>query len=281
MLGWGTAAVISLAAFATGLHSASKTPVLGADAGARGHVAAPWPPAQVAARVGPSVVGILNLRRDLDGRLEPAGAGSGVILSPDGAIVTNYHVVEGANALKVSLSDGRTLAARVVGVDPPTDIAVLHVAAHGLTTARWADSGHLSVGEMAIAIGNPMGPGFARTVTVGVVSGLGRSLGLGYAQRAFELIQTDAAINPGNSGGALVDARGNVMGINSVKIAAPGVEGMGLPIPPLMEQPRRWARGRPEGARRASGLGGLGLAPVRPASLDFQCTMITDCTEPV
>ncbi len=231
MLGWGTAGAISLAALLTGMHSATKAPALGAGTAGRAHVAAPWPPAQVAARVGPSVVGILNLRRDLDGRLEPAGAGSGVVLTSEGAIVTNYHVVEGASALRVSLSDGRTLSARVVGVDAPTDIAVVKVPASGLTTVHWADSSRLSVGEMAIAIGNPMGPGFARTVTVGVVSGLGRSLGLGYAQRAFELIQTDAAINPGNSGGALVDARGSVMGINSVKIAAPGVEGMGFAIP--------------------------------------------------
>lgn len=233
-MGWGTAAAISLAAVVSGVHSATQAPVLGAGGANPPRTAAPWPPAQVAARVGPSVVGILNLRRDFDGRLEPAGAGSGVVLSSDGAIVTNYHVVEGASVLRVSLSDGRTLAARVAGVDPPTDIAVLKVPATGLTTARWADSSHLNVGEMAIAIGNPMGPGFARTVTVGVVSGLGRSLGLGYAQRAFELIQTDAAINPGNSGGALVDARGRVMGINSVKIAAPGVEGMGFPIPSLV-----------------------------------------------
>ena len=237
LLGWGTAAVISAAALVTGVHSATHPAAL--HAGARGALpptrgTAPWPPAQVAARVGPSVVGILNLRRDLEGRLEPAGAGSGVVLSDDGAIVTNYHVVEGAAGLRVTLSDGRALPARVVGVDAPTDIAVVKVGARGLRTARWADSSHLSVGEMAIAIGNPMGPGFARTVTVGVVSGLGRSLGMGYAQRAFELIQTDAAINPGNSGGALVDARGDVMGINSVKIAAPGVEGMGLPIPSLV-----------------------------------------------
>ena len=230
-MGWGTAAAISLAAVVSGVHSTTRGPGLHAVGATHETSAGRWPPAQVAARVGPSVVGILNLRRDLDGDLAPAGAGSGVVLSSDGAIVTNYHVVEGANALKVSLSDGRTLAARVVGVDPPTDIAVLKVAATGLTTATWANSARLQVGEMAIAIGNPMGPGFARTVTVGVVSGLGRSLGLGYAQRAFELIQTDAAINPGNSGGALVDARGDVMGINSVKIAAPGVEGMGFAIP--------------------------------------------------
>jgi serine protease Do len=205
--------------------AAAPTAAAGAPA------AAPWPPAQVAARVGPCVVGILTLRRGYDGRLEPAGAGSGLVIRPDGAIVTNFHVVEGADALRVTLSDGRTLPGRVVGVDPPTDIAVLRVAASGLPTPTWADSRRLRVGEMAIAIGNPMGSGFARTVTVGVVSGLGRSLGLGYALRAFELIQTDAAINPGNSGGPLVDAQGRVIGLNSVKIAAPAVESMGFALP--------------------------------------------------
>jgi len=222
--------VLSVAAMVTALRPGEAHGLAPAVA-RHAHAAAPWPPLQVAARVGPSVVGVMNLRRDMEGELTPAGAGSGVILDADGAIVTNYHVVAGAQALKVSLADGRTLPARVVGVDPPTDVAVVKVAASGLPMARWADSSRLQVGEMAIAIGNPMGPGFAHTVTVGVVSGLGRSLGMGYAQRAFELIQTDAAINPGNSGGALVDATGAVMGINSVKIAAPGVEGMGFAIP--------------------------------------------------
>ncbi len=200
---------------------------------ARVAAAAPWPPAQVARRVAPIVVGVTNLRRTPSGTLLPAGAGSGVVYSDGGTIVTNYHVVAGSDALHVTLSDGRTLQAQVVGADPPTDLAVLRVSAH-LTPARWADSSKVEVGSMAIAIGNPMGPGFARTVTVGVVSGLRRSLGAGYAQRAFDLIQTDAAINPGNSGGPLLDADGEVIGINSVKIAAPGVEGMGLPMPSLV-----------------------------------------------
>lgn len=219
-----------IALVATGLEPSALLAPNTQPALARVAVAAVWPPAQVAHRVAPSVVGVTNLRRGPSGTTVPAGSGSGVVFSSDGAIVTNYHVVAGADALQVTLSDGRTLVARVVGVDPPTDLAVIRVGAR-LTPARWADSSRVDVGAMAIAIGNPMGPGFARTVTVGVVSGLRRSLGAGYAQRAFDLIQTDAAINPGNSGGPLLNADGEVIGINSVKIAAPGVEGMGFAIP--------------------------------------------------
>ncbi len=188
-----------------------------------------WPVAAVARRVGPSVVGVINESR-VDGLLRARGSGSGVVYSADGVIVTNEHVVRGASALRVLLPGGRGLPARLLGSDPYTDLAVLKVRARHLVPATFA-SGRLEVGELAVAIGNPMGVGFAGTVTVGVISGLDRQLGLGYAPWALRLIQTDAAINPGNSGGALANASGEVVGIPSVKIVTPGFEGMGFAIP--------------------------------------------------
>ena len=190
-----------------------------------------WPVVGVAEKVMPSVVGVVSYRGAPDGPTLPRGSGTGVIIRPQGYIVTNDHVVRGASVIKVTLADGRTLVARLVGADPLTDIAVLKVEAKGLRPATFVPEKDVEVGELAIAIGNPMGPAFSRTVTVGVVSGLKRSLGAGYAQRAYALIQTDAAINPGNSGGPLVDAEGRVIGINSVKVATPGFESMGFAIP--------------------------------------------------
>ena len=199
-------------------------------------VAAPWPPVAVAREVSPSVVGIVNLQGSPDGPLLARGSGSGLIVRPDGYIVTNDHVVAGANRLKVLLQGGKSYQGRLVGEDPLTDIAVVQIAARGLKAAPLTAHSP-EVGEMAIAIGNPMGLGFARTVTVGVVSGIDRSLGQGYAQRAYGLIQTDAAINPGNSGGPLCDAEGDVIGINSVKISSLGFESMGFAIPTQVVAP--------------------------------------------
>lgn len=193
--------------------------------------AATWPVEDVARRVMPSVVGVLNVQGLPDGPSGPRGAGSGVIVRADGLIVTNYHVVVDASRIRVTLPDGKTVPASVVGLDPLTDLAVIKVGVSHLQPIRFADSSKLRIGQLAIAIGNPLGMNFQRTVTAGVVSGLNRSLGTGYAQRAYALIQTDAAINPGNSGGALVDQDGRLIGINSVKIAAPGFESMGFAIP--------------------------------------------------
>lgn len=192
--------------------------------------AAEWPVVRVARQVTPSVVGVLTFEGTPDGPTLPRGSGSGIVFRPDGVIVTNAHVVGEASSIKVLLANGRALPARVVGIDPMTDLAVLKVDAQHLRPVVFTRR-PVEVGELAIAIGSPMGPGFARTVTVGVVSGVDRWLGYGYAQRAFDLIQTDAAINPGNSGGPLVDAEGQVIGLNSVKVAAPGFEGMGFAIP--------------------------------------------------
>lgn len=193
------------------------------------------PTVRAAAAVGPSVVGITNkaVARDFfNNPVESQGVGSGVIFKNDNGksyIVTNNHVVDGANELIVSLADGRSLPGKLVGADALTDLAVVEVDDGNLPTADFGDSDATVVGESVIAIGNPMGLEFQGSVTSGVVSALNRTLGDGDAR--IKLLQTDAAINPGNSGGALVNADGEVIGINSVKLAANGVEGMGFAIP--------------------------------------------------
>ena len=190
------------------------------------------PAVRVARSVGPAVVGITNkaVARDFfNRRVESTGVGSGVIFKSDGYIVTNNHVIEGARELIVSLADGRTLNAELVGADDMTDIAVVKVDAKDLPTATFGNSDDVVVGEPAIAIGNPMGLEFQGSVTVGVISALNRTLEL--SDRRVKLFQTDAAISPGNSGGALVNADGEIIAINSAKLAADGVEGMGFAIP--------------------------------------------------
>lgn len=188
---------------------------------------------RAAQAVSPAVVGITNKAyvRDFFNRkvLVEKGVGSGVIFDANGYIATNYHVVEDAQEITVSLADGRTFTGKVLGTDPATDLAVVKVDASGLPTAVLGDSDSLLIGEPAIAIGNPLGMEFRGSVTVGVISALNRSIEIG--ERKFKLIQTDAAINPGNSGGALVNADGVVVGINSAKISVAGVEGIGFAIP--------------------------------------------------
>jgi serine protease DegQ len=154
--------------------------------------------------------------------------GSGVIVSPAGYILTNHHVVEAADEIEVALSDGKKLLAKVVGNDPETDLAVLRVDAQKLPAITFGRSDKLRVGDVVLAIGNPFGVG--QTVTSGIVSALGRS---GLHINTFEnFIQTDAAINPGNSGGALVDARGNLVGINTaIYSRSGGSMGIGFAIP--------------------------------------------------
>lgn len=188
---------------------------------------------QAVKKVGPAVVGITNkayMRDNFNQKvLVDQGVGSGVVFDANGYIVTNFHVVKGAQAISVSLSDGRTLDGKVLGTDPATDLALVKIDATNLPTVSFGDSASIQVGEPAIAIGNPLGLEFSGSVTVGVISALNRTIEIG--DRKFKLIQTDAAINPGNSGGALVNADGQVIGINSAKIAADGVEGMGFAIP--------------------------------------------------
>ena len=157
-----------------------------------------------------------------------SGLGSGVIVSQNGYILTNFHVIEAADDIQVALNDGKTYRARIVGTDPESDLAVLRIDASGLPAITFGQMESLSVGDVVLAIGNPFGVG--QTVTMGIVSALGRShLGI----NTFEnFIQTDAAINPGNSGGALVDAQGNLVGINTaIYSRTGGNHGIGFAIP--------------------------------------------------
>ena len=159
---------------------------------------------------------------------QASNLGSGVIVSPNGYILTNHHVVDAADEIQVALSDGRSLPARVVGTDPETDLAVLKIDADQLPAITFAQADSLKVGDWVLAVGNPFGVG--QTVTAGIVSALGRThLGI----NTFEnFIQTDAAINPGNSGGALVDANGNLVGVNSaIYSRTGGSQGIGFAIP--------------------------------------------------
>ena len=162
------------------------------------------------------------------GTQQQAGLGSGVIVSPDGYILTNNHVVEGADQIEVTLADNRMAVARVIGTDPETDLAVLKIDLGNLPVIVLGNSDHAVVGDTVLAIGNPFGVG--QTVTSGIVSALGRSeLGI----NTFEnFIQTDAAINPGNSGGALIDVDGNLLGINTaIYSRSGGSMGIGFAIP--------------------------------------------------
>jgi len=174
------------------------------------------------------------LRQFFGGRLPElrqgpqAALGSGVIVSTDGYIVTNNHVVDGADKVTVTLEDGRELTARVVGRDSQTDVAVVKVDAHDLPAITFADSAKAEVGDRVLAIGNPFGIG--ETVTTGIVSATSRRPGLGLAYEDF--IQTDAAINPGNSGGALVDVEGRLIGLNTAILSrSGGFQGVGHAVP--------------------------------------------------
>lgn len=229
----------------------------GAAAGARQAPAASSPPpeprhgddspvVQVAEATGPAVVGIINYRRVTnaftgESRVVEAATGSGVIFDRRGYVVTNYHVAREAVRLEVILGDREQVEAELVAHDFPfSDLAVLKIdpAGRDLAVAEFGDSDAVRVGETVVAIGNPKGLQFFRSLTVGVVSGvrsdliqqLGRSQ-YNVASRIFEVIQTDAAINGGNSGGPLVNLRGEVIGINTLKFAGEATEGMGFALP--------------------------------------------------
>jgi serine protease Do len=219
----------------------------------------------IAKKVGPSIVGVRmtvtsSISQYFRGANQQATSeGSGIIISSDGYIMTNYHVVEYADPksgvssqalLEVFLPDGKQAQAKFIGGDDENDLAVIKVNLTNLPVAELGDSSKLEVGEPAVAIGNPLGMEFAGSVTVGVISALNRQVET--EDKTLNLIQTDAAINPGNSGGALVNSKGQVIGINTVKISETGVEGLGFAIPvndakPVVQQLVKYGyvKGRP------------------------------------
>ncbi len=198
---------------------------------------------QAVDKTGEAVVGITNIQSAGSFWSEnpgEAGTGSGVIYERQGDkayVVTNHHVVDGAEEIEVSLSDGTKIPAELLGSDIWTDLAVLEIPAeHVKITAEFGNSDNLKPGEPVIAIGNPLGLTFSGSVTQGIISGVERAIPVdinqdGIADWQAEVLQTDAAINPGNSGGALINIDGKVIGINSMKIAQQAVEGIGLSIP--------------------------------------------------
>jgi len=178
--------------------------------------------------VGPAVVSISVGRQNTDGNgTEPPGAGSGILLTPDGYVLTNHHVVQDKNRVGLTLTDGTRLGATAVGSDPPNDLAVVRAESSGLPYATLGDSSVLRVGQLVIAIGNPLG--FQSSVSTGVVSATGRGMRSMERRLIENVIQHTAPLNPGNSGGPLVDSRGRVVGINTAIIAA--AQGIGFAVP--------------------------------------------------
>lgn len=189
---------------------------------------------EISKKVGPSVVGITSQIQSVMSifgtTTTQEGSGSGIIISDEGYIVTNNHVIEGATKVTVTLNTGSEYEAKIIGSDEKTDLAVIKITAdEALTVAELGDSTKLEVGEKAVAIGNPLGLEFFGSTTQGIISAVNRTITV--ENRTMNVIQTDAAINSGNSGGALVNSYGQVIGINAVKISSSSVEGMGFAIP--------------------------------------------------
>jgi serine protease Do len=224
----------------------TSTPSLAEPGGnAQANISVKNPVVDIAKAIGPSVVGVTSTRKITpdagvfggDMR-ESQYAGSGFVVTEKGHIVTNQHVVEGGTAFTVLLPGGKELSAQLIGQDATTDLAVLQVQGQTLPVAPLGDSSKVQVGELAVAIGNPLGNELAGTVTTGIISATERKMRVG--STFMNLLQTDAAINPGNSGGPLVDSKGQVIGINTQKTAVAGVdeygrtisaEGIGFAIP--------------------------------------------------
>ena len=207
-------AATSVPSCGAGLAGSSETELL--DAYSRAVIA-------VVEAVGPAVVGVLRGERDRNGEL---AGGSGIVVAPDGYVLTNDHVVGGVSRLRVTLESGNELEGTLVGGDPATDLALVRAETSGLPYAQLGDSTELRVGQLVIAIGNPFG--FSSTVSTGVVSALGRGLRSRDGRLIEDVIQHTAPLNPGNSGGPLVDSRGRVVGINTAIIAA--AQGIGFSV---------------------------------------------------
>ncbi|MCY7752739.1 S1C family serine protease [Bacillus haynesii] len=194
----------------------------------------------------PAIVGVSNIQTSFgftEDDVEESGTGSGVVFKKDGGkayIITNNHVVEGASKVTISLYNGKTADAKIIGSDALTDLAVLEISSKGVDkVASFGDSAKLRAGEKVIAIGNPLGLQFSRTVTEGIISGVNRTIEVSTSEGNWDMnvLQTDAAINPGNSGGPLINGSGQVIGINSLKISQSGVESLGFAIPSNDVQP--------------------------------------------
>jgi S1-C subfamily serine protease len=221
----------------------------------------------VAEQVGPAVVAV-RIRQNGYGPWGREGAGSGVVIAPDGFVLTNAHVVENAGELTVTLTNGETYPVRVIGADPATDLAVMKADAAHLPFAAFADSDRLRVGQLAVAIGNPLG--FQNTVSAGVISALGRSL-RGQSGRLIDnIIQTDVALNPGNSGGPLADSFGRVIGINTAMIQM--AQGISFAVP---SNTAKWVAGEiiTQGRVKRSYLGIAAASVPVSRSIQHQLTL--------
>ncbi len=229
----------------------------------------------VVQKVRPSVVGVIT---ESFQTYSTSSTGSGIILSEDGYIVTNNHVVEGGDSIAVTLDDGETYAAELIGTDVKSDIAVLKIDAQNLPAAEFGDSSQVEVGEAAIAIGNPLG--LNGTVTAGIISAVDREIQVGSSNMV--LLQTDASINPGNSGGALLNEYGQVIGVNSAKISSEDSEGLGFAIPsntvePIVEEliDKGYVSGRP-----LTGISGRNVSALAAAFYNIPQGILVDQVAP-
>ena len=229
----------------------------------------------VVQKVRPSVVGVIT---ESFQTYSTSSTGSGIILSEDGYIVTNNHVVEGGDSIAVTLDDGETYAAELIGTDVKSDIAVLKIDAQNLPAAEFGDSSQVEVGEAAIAIGNPLG--LNGTVTAGIISAVDREIQVGSSNMV--LLQTDASINPGNSGGALLNEYGQVIGVNSAKINSEDSEGLGFAIPsntvgPIVEEliDKGYVSGRP-----LTGISGRNVSALAAAFYNIPQGILVDQVAP-
>lgn len=239
LVGGVTAAAITLCAVGTGNEnavlkkdSALETPTVEYTVLANESAKQVLTTEEIAKKCGPSIVGISSTTKTQSyfGTQTGTQSGSGIILDTNGNIVTNYHVIENGTDIKVKLNTGSEYDATLVGGDEKTDIAVIKIETkEELHAATIGNSDEVEVGSLAVAIGNPLASELFGTVTAGIISGVNRTMTVG--QREMNLIQTDASISPGNSGGALINKYGEVIGINSVKVASDAAEGLGFAIP--------------------------------------------------